>query len=161
MEKWDIYDENEKRTGRFCYRETHDLKDGEYHLGVQTWIVNSKGELLLTQRAATKDTNPLLWECTCGSALYGEDAKAGMIRELKEEIGLSVKREELEVLEVFKNPDRHVIIYIFTMKKDLEISDLIFSDKEVIDAKWVTKEELNKMNENNELVPARALKYFL
>lgn len=41
---------------------------------------------------------------------------------------------------------------IWLFKKDVDLNELKFVDGEVIDAKWVTIEELSKMKEKNETV---------
>ena len=42
---------------------------------------------------------------------------------------------------------------IWLFRKDIELSDLKFTDEEVIDSKWVTIEEFEEMVNNNEIVP--------
>ncbi len=71
MEYWDIYDEFKNKTGKVLKRGDK-LNDDEYHLVTNAWIKNSKGEFLITQRSSTK-AHPLMWECTGGSAVLGED----------------------------------------------------------------------------------------
>ena len=53
MEQWDIYDKNFAKTGKTICR-GEKLQDDEYHLVVNAWIVNKKGEFLITQRNANK-----------------------------------------------------------------------------------------------------------
>ena len=72
-EKWDIYDKYMKKTGKTCIRGEYKLKEDEYHLVVHIWIISKQGKILLTQRAETKQTDPLKWECTGGSVLKDED----------------------------------------------------------------------------------------
>lgn len=66
-EYWDIYDKNFEKINKTVKRGDK-LKDDEYHLVINAWIVNSKGEFLITQRVETKP-HPLMWECTGGSAI--------------------------------------------------------------------------------------------
>ncbi len=161
MEDWDIYDENMNKTNRTCKRYVYKLKDGEYHISVQIWIINSKNEILLTQRAEDKRKYKLLWEPTSGAIKAGEDSIQGALRELKEEIGLDISKEELKLLELYKIDEKHVYLYVYTLNKDIDISELKFVDNEVINARWVDKNELKRMYENNELAPAIALTHFI
>ena len=161
MENWDIYDENMNKTNRTCKRDEYELKNGEYHISVQIWIKNSKDEILLTQRAEDKKKYKLLWEPTSGAVKAGENSIQGALRELKEEIGLEISKEELQLLELYKINEKHVYLYVYTLNKDVDINELKFVDNEVINAKWVDSNELRKMYENNELVPAIALSHFL
>lgn len=54
----------------------------EYHLVISAWIVNSKGQYLLSQRHPNK-IYPFFWECTGGSVLASEDSLHGALREVK------------------------------------------------------------------------------
>ena len=71
MELWDIYDENRNKTGQIMERGKYRLEKGEYHIVVTGIILNSKNEILISQRAPNK-TLPLQWECNGGSILAGE-----------------------------------------------------------------------------------------
>lgn len=52
-------------------------------------VFNSKGELFIHQRTATKDVYPSHWDvCVSGVLAAGESFDAGARRELKEELGV-------------------------------------------------------------------------
>ena len=86
-EFWDIYDAKKNKTGIVAERGVYKFKKGEYHIVVTGIIINSNGEILITKRAEHKRHGGL-WECNGGSILKGETSIQGMIRELKEEIGV-------------------------------------------------------------------------
>ena len=46
MELWDICDSKGIPTGRVMEK-GKDLGDGEYHVAVEAWIMNTKGEFLI------------------------------------------------------------------------------------------------------------------
>ena len=95
MELWDVYDINRNKTGKVIDRHSNDrLSAGEYHLVTEAIIINSRNEILLTKRASTKQKYPLMWECTCGSCIKGENTLQAILRELKEELGLNFKKNE-------------------------------------------------------------------
>ena len=52
-EYWDIYNKNFEKINKRVKRGDK-LEDDEYHLVINAWIVNCKGEFLITQRVATK-----------------------------------------------------------------------------------------------------------
>ena len=87
-ELWDIYDINRKPTGRTVER-GKPMKSGEYHIVVNVWIRNSKGEWLISKRTPNKHF-PLLWEPTGGSAVSGESSFDAAIRETREELGVEL-----------------------------------------------------------------------
>ena len=92
-ELWDIYDINKKRVGRTAERNIYQFKKGEYYIVVTGIIINSKNEILISKRAEHKKFG-LMWECSGGSILAGETSLEGIIRELKEELGIKFSKKE-------------------------------------------------------------------
>ena len=78
-EYWDIFDMDRRSTGRQHLRGTP-MADGDYHLVVNIWVVNSAGQVLLTQRHPDIPFG-LKWACTGGSAITGEDTLTAALRE--------------------------------------------------------------------------------
>ena len=151
-ELWDIYDINKNKTGRFAKRDVDMLKEGEYHIVVTGIILNSKNEILISKRAAHKK-HPLMWECNGGSIVAGETSLQGVLREIKEELGIEFTNKEaifLKEIRRDKIPPNFKDLWLF--KKDIDIKDITFPDGESIEAKWVNIEEFMKMYNNNEIV---------
>lgn len=146
----DIYDENKNKTGKTKVRHKDVLEIGEYIIGVQAIIINSKKQILISQRSSLKEKMPLKWECNGGALLSGEDIIDGLIREIYEELGIKLLREEAIFLKTAKNNYRFKEIYLF--KKDIQKEDIKFTDGEAIDAKWVDIDEFIKMFNNEEIV---------
>ena len=160
MEKLDIYNSKRERTGKQVERlQGGTLEKGEYIISLQGWVINAKGEILLTQRSKTK-THPGMWEPTSGLLTAGEESIDGMIREIKEEIGLDVSKDELVLVKkiIEKRKDINFFRDIYVIKKDITLKDIKFSDREVIAAKFVTIKKLMEMIENKEAF--EWLKYF-
>lgn len=82
MEVWDLYTEGRIKTGETHLRGTA-LPKNRFHLVVHVWIVNAKGEYLISQRAASRPSYPLMWECVGGSVLRGESSVDGAVREVR------------------------------------------------------------------------------
>ena len=151
-ELWDIYDENRKKTGKFAEREVTMLELGkEFHIVVQGIILNSKNEILISQRAAHKNLG-LQWECNGGSILAGETSLEGILRELKEELGLEFSKKEAIFLKEIKSRRFPNFKDLWLFRKDIDIKDVKFNDGEAIAAKWVTIEEFIEMYNKNEIV---------
>ncbi len=146
----DIYDENKNKTGKTKVRHKDVLEKGEYIIGVQAIIINSNKQILISQRSEKKEKLPLKWECNGGALLSGEDVIDRIIREIYEELGIKLFRDEAVFLKTAKNNDRFKEIYLF--KKDIKIEDLQFVDGEAIDAKWVNIDEFMKMLNDGEIV---------
>ena len=152
-ELWDIYDINRKKTGRTAERDVYQFKRGEYHVVVTGIIMNSKNEILISKRAKHKKYG-LLWECNSGSILAGETSLEGIIRELKEELGIEFSKKEaifLKEIRRDKTPPDFKDLWLF--RRNIELKDITFSDGEVIEAKWITIQDFIKMIENKEIIP--------
>ena len=152
-ELWDIYDKNKNVTGRVAERDVYKFKEGEYHLVVVALIINSKNEILITKRSATKNREPLKWELTGGGVSAEETSLQGILRETQEEIGMKFTPEEAIFLKEIRRdrlPSDFKDLWLF--KNDTPINEIKFEDGEVCDAKWVTMEEFLEIKENKEMI---------
>lgn len=148
MEIWDLYDENRKLTGKTMERGAN-VEQGLYHLVVEIWTISKDGNMLLTKRHKDKPYG-LMWECTGGSVVSGEDSITGALRELREETGL-VPNELVFVDTLIR---KHSIVDTYLYIHEPDLSEVVFQDGEVIDAKIVRLEEFKKMKEDGMIVPS-------
>ena len=86
-ELWDLYDIDRRPLNRTIQR-GEALPEGTYHLAVGIAVFNTKGDILLTQRAQVKSRYPGCWEIPGGCAQAGETSLEAACRELREETGL-------------------------------------------------------------------------
>lgn len=156
-EYWDLYDADRKPLGRTIKRGDA-FADGEYYVCCEIWIQNSQGQFLMTQRHPDKKAGGL-WEFTGGGVLAGETTKQAAMRELEEELGVQVNESELTLLEVYQQ--RNYFMDIFVVKKDVDTTTLVLQPEEVVDAKWVSHEELLQMIEEKQTVWSVGLRYGL
>lgn len=150
MEFLESVDENNDLTGVVLDRKTiHDKK--LFHRHVSCWIMNEKGEILLQQRAFSKEKNPGKWSRTGGHVDAGEKPSDAIKREVFEEVGL--KAEDCEIIEgeIFKSNDEleqyYTYNYVFiTNKKE---NEFIIQKEEVACVKYYTIEQLEQQKEEN------------
>ena len=152
-ELWDIYDINKKKIGKTAERDIYQFKEGEYHIVVTGIIINSKKEILISKRAEHKKFG-LMWECSGGSILAGETSLEGIIRELREELGIEFSKKEAIFLKGIRR-DKILPDFkdLWLFRKDIDEREITFPDGEAIDAKCVTIDEFIKMYKNKEIVP--------
>ena len=157
MELWDLYNEKREVTGRLHVR-GEEGPEGYFHLVVDVWIRNSKGEYLISQRAASRPSFPLMWECVGGSVIAGEDSLTGALRETKEEVGVDLALEDGYV--VYSNMRRHfrdmMDVWLFRYDGPVELEKA--TTDEVAQVRWMTVEQIRVLWESGELVPT--LGYF-
>lgn len=82
-----LVDESDQVLGSMGKQEVHE--QGLLHRAFSVFLFNSKGEMLLQQRADEKYHSPGLWTNTCCShPFYGERLEEAVHRRLMEEMGL-------------------------------------------------------------------------
>lgn len=142
MELWDIYDENGRPTGQTKLR-GEPPAPGEYRLAASLWVLNSRGELLIQQRSAAKKTAPGLWSVTGGAVQAGEGSRAGCVREVREELGLAVDPNAIELL--FRSVSKHIIFDDYILLADIDLASLVLQAEEVQAVRWATVAEIEAM----------------
>lgn len=149
MEYWDLYDYRGKRKNKIAIRGSK-LNNDEFHLVVNAWIVNDKGEFLITQRSENK-THPLMWECTGGSALLGESSLQTAIREIKEELGIDVNTKTATFIGESRRfyescPD---ILHVWLFRSNEDIKNIKIQEEEVNDVMWASKDKILELFQDN------------
>lgn len=152
MELWDIYDSNKQKTGKTKVRGEF-LSNDEFHLVANAWIKNDKGEFLISQRVATK-SHGLMWECTGGSAIAGENSLEAAVREAEEELSVKLDPQTAvklgSTLRYYKgNPD---ILDVWLFQNNTPVENLSIQKEEVADVKWATRDEILEMCQNKQFL---------
>lgn len=144
MEKRDLYDDNKKLTGETVFKgET--IPKGRYYITVVIFIQNETGEFLIQKRVKKKDGK---WATTGGHPVSGESSKQGIITEIKEELGINVKSENIQLFKTIKTEDDFVDLYY--LKENVNIKNVVVQQEEVEKAKWASIEEIKDMIQNDE-----------
>ncbi|MDR0904784.1 MAG: NUDIX domain-containing protein [Oscillospiraceae bacterium] len=141
-ELWDIYDAAGNPTGR-THRRGEPLADGDYHLAVRAWIMNSKGEIFITKRADGKHGGGD-WEVPGGAAISGETSLDAAVRETREEIGVDLQIDGAYKFYSYSFLRENCIIdhWLFLQ----EVTEVKLCEREVSDAKYATSEEINRLS---------------
>jgi isopentenyldiphosphate isomerase len=158
----DILNDNGKVSGKTCLKsEAH--KKGLFHQSVHIWIVDFKKNVLIQKRAASKDVFPNLWDVSvAGHISAGEQPEISAIREIEEEIGLSVSKDELQYIGTSKKKIIHKIDlidnelhHIYICRINFNFDTLRIKREEVLEIKTIELSNLIKevLNEKNCFVP--------
>ena len=140
-----ILDSKGNDTGRTALKsEAH--KMGWYHATVHIWFFTADGSVLVQQRAATKDTYPLLWDVSvAGHIGAGESIEAAALREVKEEIGLNIAINNLEKITVVNAThihSKHLIDrefhHVFLSRLKEPVENLVMQKGEVANLQLVS-----------------------
>lgn len=159
MELWDVLDEHGGATGKVIRRGER-LSDGEFHLVVSAWIVNDKGQFLLSRRVPEKPFGGL-WENTGGAALCGEDSLTAILREVKEELGVSLDRANGRFFKRWTRPGEPFwdIVEVWLFFQNVELADVALQPGETDGVKWAGEEDLEAMFEAGAFLPRSFFPY--
>lgn len=157
----DILDEfTGEKTGEVISKEEAH-KTGKWHGSITVLIVdNNRDKTLLQKRCEQKELYPNMWNIAVGGHISSwEDAITSAKRELEEELGIN--SDVIEIKKVDRVTERFVnngiisneYVTIFVVYTDIDIKDLKLQVEEVSEVEWCTKEELNLLIKNNEILP--------
>ncbi len=156
-ELFDILDESGNKTGMTKPRAlVH--KDGDWHKSVHIWIANDNKDILLQKRSPNKDSYPNMWDISsAGHLTAGDDSLPGAIRELKEELGINISPEQLQLIGVRKITNRPSSTFInrefqdiYLLRLSLDLGNLILQEEEVSAVKYVPLETFRHMIKTND-----------
>ncbi len=154
-EYWDVYDGNREFTGKTIKR-GEPFGENEFYVCCEVWIVNSKNQMLVTQRHPDKKAGGQ-WEFTGGGVLAGETTLSAAVREVKEELGLCLDETEFELHEVYKHKNYFMDIYV--VRKDLAEEEIILDKNEVVDWKWLSSKEIEQLVDTEKMVRSVGIRY--
>ncbi|WDV46276.1 NUDIX domain-containing protein [Clostridiaceae bacterium M8S5] len=151
MEIWDVYDKNRNKTGKTIIKgET--LVQGEFHLVSFGVIKNSNGQYIISKRSLNT-SHPNTWEVTGGAVGHGESSYEGVLREIKEELGIDMKTKG-DLVRTFFNidPECSSIQDVWLFKEDIDVNTIIVQEEEVSEAKLADIDEIKQLFDNNEFL---------
>jgi len=145
------------------------IKKGMLHRAFSVFLFNSKGQLLMQQRAGEKITFPSHWTNTCCSHPLSHDSeiieedqlgvKIAAIRKLEHELGIpsSIFSPDdfvfLTRIHYVASSDtiwgEHEIDYILFVQKDVPLN---INPNEVMDYKYVSKDDLQNLFQSKDVL---------
>lgn len=149
MELFDVLDKNGNITGIKKERSAVHT-DGDWHGSVHIWIVQDN-KTLLQKRCKYKDSFPLCFDAACtGHIDSGENSISAAVREIAEELGLKINKDELMFLFRQKLCIRHDKFIsnefndVYILKSRVENSELSFQKDEIDELVWLDINELSE-----------------
>lgn len=153
MELFDILNEDGTKSGLVRERGVAH-REGSLHATVHTWIVRRRAdrwEVLLQKRSEAKDSNPGCYDISsAGHLTSGDIPVEGALRELQEELGITLPPEALHFVgqhrgayeapfhgRLFRDNE---LSHVYVVTKTVEETDLILQEEEVESVLWMDYE---------------------
>ncbi|HAR64405.1 MAG: NUDIX hydrolase [Candidatus Margulisiibacteriota bacterium] len=162
MENIEVIDYSGESTGEVKTRKAIH-KDGDWHRTVHVWILNANCQLLLQRRHPGKHSHPDTWDISsAGHITAGDGSLNTAIKEVKEELGIELREDELEYLFTVKQTDvmSHGFVDnefndVYLVEKDIKLSKVRCQKEEVTAVKYSDFFELENYinNHDPEYVP--------
>ena len=154
MELLNVYDNEGNLLDKVIPRgdKTVVLSDDE-HIGVVVvFIENSEREFLIQKTSVEKGSE---YSSTGGHVDAGETHLTSILREIKEELGIDVDSEELEYLGflLYDKPIR----FMYYLKKDIDVKDIVLQDEEVEFVKYMNIDEIKEIIDKGEMTKSHGI----
>lgn len=140
MELLDLYDSDLRPTGQTVER-GQTVPPGLMIPIVAVFIHNNEGKYLIQKVAESKGG---YYATTAGHVKSGEmDFTVSMLRELKEELGLSVTKSELKLLRIRRYNYKFTLLYM--LRSNVPIEMLRLQKDEVDSVQWLSRDEIEQL----------------
>lgn len=145
MEIFDIVDERDQVIGQATRQEVHG-NPSLIHRVVHILVFNSKKELFLQKRSASKDTYPGSWDTSVGGHVDGgESYNHAASREIREELG--VKNIKLEFLHTYIHRDSSESEFVRSYRCCCD-GPFTLNPEEIEEGRFWSLKEIHKANQN-------------
>lgn len=142
-----VVDENDNVIGSGIRGNNFDYS--QFYRVSALWITNSKGEILLAQRALNKKHHPGKWgPAVAGTNDIGESYESNIIKEAQEEIGLTNIKPKKYLKKKIIGQYNHFTQW-FTLVVENKIEEFTIQQEEVAQIKWFSSKELLKQIEEH------------
>ena len=86
-------------------------------LAAKAFIIDSHDKVLIVKRADNDIQKPGIWELPGGRLEDGENPQRGLVREIKEEVGLNIQvKNVLEIHHFTRDDDQKIIMNVYLCK---------------------------------------------
>jgi isopentenyl-diphosphate delta-isomerase len=121
------------------------------HRSVFIAVISEKGDILVHQRAATKDIWPSWWDVAVGGVVApGETWAVAAARELREELGIIGETLEYLGTGAYRDDDVQLVAATFLCRTE---GPFTFADGEITAAHWVSRAEIPMWLQGKQFLP--------
>lgn len=90
---------------------------------------------------------------TGGSVIKGETSLETIERETREELGISLKMEDIMFIQRFK--EGNVFINTYVIRQDIDLKEIVMQEDEVCEVKWARFTEIDDIVKKGQFIEGR------
>ncbi|ANW96587.1 hypothetical protein AXE80_09980 [Wenyingzhuangia fucanilytica] len=163
----DIVNLQGEPTGNACLK-SFAHQNGILHASVHIWLYTSNQEILIQKRKEDKETFPNLWDVSvAGHIAAGETAINAALREVKEEVDLTLSKKGLKYIGIFEEKHQHAngiidheIHHIYLAQLNCDLTALTPQKEEVSAIKLISLQEFEKNYKDSNVYVAHHHEYY-
>ena len=150
-ERFPVVDEEGRVIGSATRGECHDGSKRFLHPVVHLHVFNGKGEVYLQKRPAWKDIQPGKWDTSVGGHIdEGETPEQALVREVREELGITDFKPERVGMYVFESRRERELVYVHRTTYDGPVRP---SEEELDGGRFWTMDEIRAAIGQEKLTP--------
>ena len=160
-EIWDLYDARGNKSEKTIERNSGErIPDGLYHIVCDILVQHEDGSYLLMERDHNKDVYPGYFEAAAGgSAITGESPLMCAVRELREETGIIVSTDDLELVNHIVVDRNHCIFFSYYVKVKCKKDSVTLQEGETVGYRWVDEKGFLEYVDSDKSIKNRNLRY--
>lgn len=153
IEILDVYNDSFELIGKTIERGQKGLNENEYIMLAVVFIKNSDGKYLIQKTSKEKDN---IFSSTGGHVLHGETPLEAITREIKEELNLTIKKQQLKFIDRIIFKDKPCIFNLYFLESDFDINQIETQAEEVESVHWLEADQITKLIEEEKFAKSHS-----
>ncbi|MDR3550487.1 MAG: NUDIX domain-containing protein [Candidatus Babeliales bacterium] len=154
----DVVDAQDQVIATMWRSQWHEPKDG-YFRAVNAFLKNPQGQVCIFRRSANKSYLPLHWALVGGCVSSGEDYDVSIVREVAEEIDITMHASTMKCLG-YVTPADYGTVFKKIYEIGINADHIVYNPQDFCEYRWLYPHELLEMHKGGQQIEP-AMLYFV
>jgi 8-oxo-dGTP pyrophosphatase MutT (NUDIX family) len=145
----DVYNNKFELTGKTIERGKKELSKNEYIMLAVVFIKNSDEKYLIQKTSKDKGN---IFSSTGGHVLHNENPIEAIVREIKEELNLTIKKQQLKFIDKVILEGKPCIFNLYVLECDFDVRQIKMQEEEVESLQWLDASQIVNLIKENEFL---------